>query len=461
MSEVKILVIDDDPFIRDLLAKVLINEGYKVDTAEDGVKATEKISSEFYDVLITDLRMPEMDGMQLMYKALELQPDIDIIIITAYASIENAVEAIKRGAFDYIEKPFRLEKIRLVVKRALEQKFYKKEHERLKKEVERKYAFGNVIGKSEAMIKILDTAEHVAKFDISILILGASGTGKEIIAKAIHYNSHRKDEPFIALRCGAIPENLLEDELFGHVKGAFTGADYNREGRFKQAEGGTLFLDEIASMPPNLQVKLLRVLQEKEYSPLGSSSIYKANVRIIAATNVDIEKAVENKTFREDLYYRLNVVTIKIPLLKDRPEDIPILANYFLQSACEQYNLNRKILSKEVIKQFFNYDWPGNVRELENLMHQLAIMTANKEIIELDDLPPAYRKMSKGLTSSSDFFSSGLSFDEAINKYSRYLISEALKRSGGSKSAAANLLKMKRTTLIEKMKRLWDTSIIE
>jgi len=245
MSEVNIIVIDDDPFIRDLLAKVLINEGYKVDTAENGVKALEKISSEFYDLLITDIRMPEMDGMELMYKALELQPDIDIIIITAYASIENAVEAIKRGAFDYIEKPFRLEKIRLVVRRALEQKFYKKEHERLKKEVERKYAFGNVIGKNEAMIKILDTAEHVAKFDVSILILGASGTGKEIIAKAIHYNSHRKDKPFIALHCGAIPENLLEDELFGHVKGAFTGADYNREGRFKQAEGGTLFLDEM------------------------------------------------------------------------------------------------------------------------------------------------------------------------------------------------------------------------
>lgn len=454
MAEGSILIIDDEPNIREVLVTALNREGYRAESAADGLEGIKKIGSNLYDLVITDIRMPGMDGMQLLQKALEIEPEIYIIVITAYATIENAVQAMKKGAFDYIEKPFRLDEVKLVVDRALKQRFFAQGYERLSREVERRYAFGNVIGRSPAIIEILDKVEHIAKYDISVLILGPSGSGKEVIAKAIHYNNPRKNKPFIALHCGAIPETLLEDELFGHMKGAFTGADANREGRFRQAEGGSLFLDEIASISPALQVKLLRVLQEKEYSPLGTSTMMKTNVRIIAATNVDLEQAVKDRTFREDLYYRLNVVTIKIPPLKERMEDIPLLATHFLKAACEQHSIKSKIISKAVIKQFLNYEWPGNVRELENLMHQLTIMTADKDYIDLEDLPSSYRKSGRGLLLAPDLFSSSLSFDEAIEKYERYLIQEALRKCNGVKSKAANLLKTKRTTLLEKMKRL-------
>jgi len=454
MVEGSILIIDDEPNIREVLVTALSREGYLVDGAGDGLEGIKKAESTFYDLVITDIRMPGMDGMQVLQKVLEIQPEMYVIIITAYATIENAVQAMKMGACDYIEKPFRLEEVKLIVERALKQRFFTQGYERLRREVERRYAFGNVIGRSLALVEILDKVEHIAKYDISVLILGPSGSGKEVIAKAIHYNSSRKNKPFIPLHCGAIPETLLEDELFGHMKGAFTGADASREGRFRQAEGGSLFLDEIASISPNLQVKLLRVLQEKEYSPLGTSTLLKTNARIIAATNVDLEQAVKDKTFREDLYYRLNVVTIKIPPLKERMEDIPLLATHFLKSACEQHCIKSKIISKAVIKQFLNYEWPGNVRELENLMHQLTIMTADKDIINLEDLPAGYRKSGRGLLLAPDLFNSGLSFDDAIDKYERYLIQEALRKCSGVKSKAAHLLKIKRTTLLEKIKRL-------
>ena len=454
MAEGSILVIDDEPNIREVLVTALSREGYLVESARDGLEGLKKIESNFYDLVITDIKMPGIDGMQVLQRALEIQPEIYIIIITAYATIENAVQAMKMGAYNYMEKPFRLEEVRLIVDRALKQRFFVQGYERLHREAERQYSFGNVIGRSTALVEILNKVEHVAKFDISVLILGPSGAGKEVIAKAIHYNSLRKNKPFIALHCGAVPETLLEDELFGHMKGAFTGADLNREGRFRQAEGGSLFLDEIASISPNLQVKLLRVLQEREYSPLGTSSVLKSNIRIIAATNVDLEQAVKEKSFREDLYYRLNVVTIKIPPLKERLEDIPLLATHFLKTACEQHAIKLKIISKTVIKQFLNYEWPGNVRELENLMHQLTIMAAEKDIIEMEDLPLTYRKSGRGLILALDLFTSENSFDEAIDKYERYLIQEALKKCSGVKSKAAQLLKIKRTTLLEKIKRL-------
>lgn len=380
MAEERILVIDDEKLMREYL-KELLEPEYRVDTASSALEAVKMLRDEVYDLVITDLRMPKMDGIELLKQANEISPGTQVIVMTAYGSVESAVEAMKLGAYDYIEKPIQsLDQIELKVKRALERGKLIRENLYLRRELEKTLRY-NIVGKSPKMQEVFNKIAAVAKSDVTVLITGETGTGKELVARAIHENSHRKDGMFVPVNCGAIPENLLESELFGHEKGAFTGA-YKREiGSFELANGGTIFLDEIGEMPPHLQVKLLRVLQNGEFQRVGSPNPLKTDARVIAATNTDLQKSVEEGRFRQDLYYRLNVVNIKLPPLRERKEDIPLLIQHFLQ----KYGPDKEI-APETMKILLSYEWPGNVRELENVIESGCVLTKTN-IIRPEDLP--------------------------------------------------------------------------
>lgn len=448
-----ILVIDDDPDIRETMTTLLGMNGYEVTTVADGHSAIAAVKKDKYHMMITDLMLPQMNGIDIIKSVRNLDPDIQCLIITGYATVTTAVEAMKAGAFDYLMKPFNTAEVLILIKRALEFQTLQVENQQLKRNLEGRYRFGNLIGKGEGIKKVCSLIEKVAETDSTILILGESGTGKELVARTIHYNSPRRHKPLIPINCGAIPENLLESELFGHEKGAFTGASSLRIGRFELADEGTVFLDEIGEMSPALQVKLLRILQQREFERVGGTKTIKVDVRIIAATNIDLEKAVRSGRFREDLYYRLNVIPIVIPPLRERTEDIPLLIEHFL----EQFNRTKKKaikgFSQDAMSLLIFYRWPGNIRELENLIERLIILKG-EGIIVPEDMPDKilYSKRDDSIASFT-IPDGGINLKDVVEEFENNLIVQALQKAQGVKNRAAQLLSLNRTTLVEKLKK--------
>jgi len=386
MEKGRILIVDDEEIVRTSISDCLKKDGYEIVSVEDGYKALEKVNDEDWDLALVDLKMPGIDGLQVLRKINAVNPRIAVIIITAYATVESAVAAMKEGAVDYIMKPFTADELHIRIDKALEKSRLVTENIYLRQELTDKYKFSNIISKSKAMQEVFNLIEKVAPTDSTILIRGESGTGKELIARAIHHNSLRKDGKFIAVDCGALPETLLESELFGHVKGSFTGAIVTKRGLLEVANGGTFFLDEIGDLSAGIQSKLLRVFQEKEFRQVGGIKNIKVDVRLIAATNKDLEKMIKEGKFRDDLFYRLNIVPIYIPPLKERKEDIPLLVHYFLEIYNKKRSKNIKGVSPEAMNLLMEFDWPGNIRELENIIERLAIM-CDSEIIEAEQLP--------------------------------------------------------------------------
>ncbi|MEA3223734.1 MAG: sigma-54 dependent transcriptional regulator [Thermodesulfobacteriota bacterium] len=455
MSRYKILIVDDEAQNREYLEEVLAPTGHEVDCALNGQDAVAKISQDIYNIVLTDLYMPELDGLGVIRHIIESNLDCAGIIYTGYGSIKTAVEAMRIGAFDYITKPFKPDEIRVVVKKAIEYLKLREENLHLKEQLKARYKFDNIVGNSDKMQKVFEMVGKVAATESTVLILGGSGTGKELIARAIHYNSSRGQQPFVPVNCGAIPEELLESELFGHEKGAFTGAFRARVGRFEIAQGGSIFLDEISEMSPTLQVKLLRVLQEREFERVGSVKSIKADIRVIAATNKDLDEEVRKGRFREDLYYRLNVIPISLPLLRERKDDIPLLIKHFLAEYGSSGPNKIEDFSKDAISVLMQYSWPGNVRELENLVERM-IALCDGPVVEVADLPD------KILAGSSEVLcgipqvelpDGGIDLSSTVNEFERAIIIKALTKSGWIKNRAARLLHVNRTTLVEKIKK--------
>ncbi len=454
MNNERILVIDDSPEILRLFSDYLRAEGYEVDTAEDGARGIASVEKNFYDMILTDLKMPGIDGMEVLKFINERSPDSLCIILTGYGTVKNAVEAIKLGAFDYLTKPVKMDEILVTFQRAFEFRNLKRENVQLRQQLKRKYRFENIIGDSERMQKVFEIIEKVADTDSTVLILGESGTGKELIAKAIHYNSYRRDNPFVPVNCAAIPSELLESELFGHEKGAFTNAIRMRIGRFEMANGGTVFLDEIGDMNPLLQSKLLRVLQERQFERVGGTKTIKTDIRILAATHQDLKGLVQQRKFREDLYYRLNVIPIGVPPLRERRADIPLLTQHFLEQFNKRKKKKIKGIHEDAMGRLVQYSWPGNVRELENTIERMVILV-DGDIVMSSDLPEKFQEAagSAAQSQSQDIPENGICLDEAVNEYERRLILQALVKTGWVKNKAAQLLNLNRTTLIEKIKR--------
>lgn len=451
----RILIAEDDATNRENLQELLESEGYIVKAVTDGKQAMDEFVQERYDLVITDLRMPQADGLDVLKYVKDLNPDHLVILITGYGSVNSAVDAMKMGAFDYITKPMKDDLVKLTVTRALSYVKLKEENVVLKDHLREKSNLGKMIGYSEAIKKVFEKIEKVSLTDSTVLVHGESGTGKELVARAIHINSERKDRPLIPVNCGAIPEELLESELFGHEKGAFTGAIRTRIGRFELAQGGTIFLDEIGDMSPSLQVKLLRVIQEKEFERIGGVKTIHADVRIVAATNQNLEKLVEEKRFREDLYYRINVIPIFLPPLRERGLDMAILANHFLK----QFNRDKKKkvmrISSEAMSALLAYNWLGNVRELENLIEMLVVMKDEGEI-GVSDLPEkiSHRRGEGRKVYDVVLPEEGVDFNKMVIQFEKDLLVKALNQCGGVKNQAAKLLNLNRTTLVEKLKRL-------
>jgi len=453
-----VLVVDDTPEVRLSMAELLKEEGFSVDTASDGQEAIELLRTRFFDVILTDLLMPRKDGMEVLKFVIENSPESICIIVTGYGTIKNAVEAIKLGAYDYLTKPVKTEEVLVVIERALEVRNLRRENQVLKKQLRTQYGFDRIVGKSDAMQKVFDLIEKVADTESTVLITGESGTGKELIAHAIHYSSERRDQPFVPINCSAIPEELLESELFGHEKGAFTHAIRTRIGRFELANHGTIFLDEIGEMSPALQVKLLRVLQERKFERVGGIKTIEVDIRVVAATNVDLEEAVKQGRFREDLFYRLNVIPIHIPPLRERRSDIPLLIQHFLEKFQQKKKVPVEAIEPDALECLCSYDWPGNVRELENMIERLIILASGPKIT-IKDLPEHIlkaggRKFCTGINVPVPTIpDEGLSLSKTVEQIEKALILQALERTGWIKNRAAKLLKMNRTTLIEKMKK--------
>jgi DNA-binding NtrC family response regulator len=455
MKNAKILIAEDNQLSRENLAEILTMSGYDVRAVENGKHAMDALVQDKYDLIITDLKMPEADGLELLKFTKDMNPDNVVIMITGYGTVNTAVDAMKLGAFDYIVKPIKDDLVKLTVLRALSYVKLKEENITLKDQLHDKYDFGKMVGYSDCMKKIFDTIEKVSASDSTILITGESGTGKELVARAIHFNSGRKHQPLVTVNCGAIPEELLESELFGHEKGAFTGAIRTRIGRFELAQGGTIFLDEIGDMSPALQVKMLRVIQEKEFERIGGVKTIQVDVRIIAATNQNLEKAVLEKKFREDLFYRINVIPIHLPPLRERGQDIAILANHFLRKFDKLKKKNLSHFSQDTLGYLIRYLWPGNVRELENLVEMLVVMKEEGEI-EVSDLPPKLLNSKAHEPFAPCHISlpvNGLNFNEMVSQFEKDLLLQALRKSSGVKNRAAKLLNLNRTTLVEKLKR--------
>jgi DNA-binding NtrC family response regulator len=450
---VRILVIDDDPVILEVITKILKTNSYEVIAVPDGKAGIKQLESNSFDLVLTDLVMPDVDGLEVLDYVVSKSPTTKCIILTGYGTIKSSVDSIKKGAFDYITKPITSDELLVVIEKALKFRNLEDENTRLKRELQKKYRYDNLIGTSNAIEKIYELIEKVADTDSTVLISGASGTGKELIARAIHYNSSRNDKPLVVINCGAIPEELLESELFGHEKGAFTGAYKTRIGRFEMANGGTIFLDEIGEMSPALQVKLLRVLQEQKFERVGGTKTIHVDVRIIAATNKNLTIAINKGRFREDLYYRLNVIPIRVPLLKQRKSDIPLLIDFFIKKY--QKGKMRRItgFSPEAMDCVVEYDWPGNVRELENMIKRLIILCDSQTVI-VDDLPEHIQRNSRSIQQfEEDILEEGLTLDEAVKDYEKRLILEALEKSNWVKTKAAKILNINRTTLVEKIKK--------
>jgi two-component system response regulator AtoC len=440
----KILIVDDEAIVRDFISEVLIRMGHAPLAADSGEKAIEHLERTEFDVVITDFKMPGMSGIDVLERALQLWPDCRVIIITAYGTIERAVEAMKMGAQDYITKPISPDHLEMVVGKALDYKHLRIENRLLRNEISDKFSFENIIGKAPGMQAVFELIRRASPSDSTILINGESGTGKELVAKAIHYNSPRAKGPFIKMNCAALPEGLIESELFGHEKGAFTGAIRAARGRFELADGGSLLLDEISEIPPPLQAKLLRVLQEKEFERIGSGQTIRVDVRVIATSNRDLRDEVGRGNFRDDLYYRLNVIPIDIPPLRQKLEDIPLLCNYFLNNFCQRFGVPVKTLSEKVMQIFMSYSWPGNVRELENLLERAAVISKNQEL-KPGDFPPE-------ITSGIAAVPSGpMDVGMSINEAEKILILKTLKAHAGNKSRTAEVLGISTRTLRNKL----------
>lgn len=455
MRSPRVLILDDESTLRTALFRVLDRKGLSVITASKIEEAKSLCQTESgLDLAIVDLSLPDGDGLEFMTYLKSMNSATEVIILTGHGSIESAVKATQKGAFHFVTKPFNLEELLSVIEKALTHKKLQQENHQLRTELHKKYHFEQIIGQSEGIKNVLGLVEKVADTDSTVLVTGESGTGKELIARAIHYNSPRTQHPFVAINCGAIPAELLESELFGHIKGAFTGAVSNRVGRFEMADGGTIFLDEIGDLEPSLQVKLLRALQERCFEPVGSTKTIQVNVRVIAATNINLEEAVEKGQFREDLYYRLNVIPIIVPPLRERKSDIPVLLGHFLESF--RRNKNHKItgFAVDAMENLINYPWPGNIRELENLVERLTILKGTGEI-SVADLPVKYRSGSNANREigSVDIPEAGLDFNSAVDAYENALILRALEKTGWNRNQAALLLKLNRTTLVEKIKK--------
>jgi DNA-binding NtrC family response regulator len=444
MSE-RILVADDEPNMLDLFKKVLGKEGYQVVAASSGEEAVQKLDTERFDLLISDLKMPGLSGFDLLKKAKSVNPTMPCILLTAYGTIDSAVAAMKEGAYDYLTKPVNNDEITLTVKKALDLHRLTREVEQLREKVGVESALGNIIGRSKPMRDLFRLIERVAGSNTTILIYGESGTGKELVARAIHQQSPRRTRPFVAIDCGALPETLLESELFGHVRGSFTGAVSNKKGLFEEADGGTLLLDEIGDTTPAFQSKLLRVLQENEIRPVGGNKTLKVDVRVIAATNKDLKKSVERKSFREDLYYRLAVVPIIIPPLRQRREDIPLLADHFIRKYCERNGFEPKLILPKTLKLLIESPWPGNVRELENVIERAVLMSPGPEI-SADAL-----FMEPMVDQPEDALPEAIRM--ATETVEKEKIAEATRQAKGNRSLAAKLLGISRATLYNKLKR--------
>jgi two-component system, NtrC family, response regulator PilR len=441
-AQARLLVVDDERSMRELLSIVLRREGYDVTLAENGKMAVDRLERGRFDLLISDIKMPDMSGVDVLRAAKRIDPDLVSIMITAFAAADTAIEAMRLGAHDYLSKPFDVDELKIKVRNALEQRQLRQENVLLKRALGSSHQFANIVGRSEKMLAIFKLIEQIARTDSTVLVTGESGTGKEWVARAIHFYSLRRERAFVALNCGAVPETLLESELFGHMKGSFTGASANKKGLIEAAEKGTLFLDEIGEMNPLMQVKLLRVLQERKFRRLGGVEELEAAIRIIAATNQDLPKAVADGKFREDLFYRINVIPIHLPPLRERGEDIPLLAEYFLTKYRDQMSKDVHALSQTSMDLLEAHDWPGNIRELENVIERAVALEKSQTILP-ESLPEhIVRRVPKGPAAAGLLPESGFNLEEHVEGLEKEYIAQALARAGGVQVRAAELLGM-------------------
>ena len=450
MAMQRVLVVDDEENIRHSLRLILRRAGYLAETTPDGVEALKALERSSFDVVLVDLRMPRMDGLGLLAEVQARGYLSTVIVMSAYGSIETAIEAMKQGAYDYLNKPFKADEVVLTLRKAEERERLKAENRRLRNEIRKEYAFHNIIARGEAMGSIFRTVEKVSGYKTTVLIVGESGTGKELIARALHYNSNRSDQPFVVVNCGAIPENLLESELFGHMKGAFTDAVRAKKGLFEEAHEGTLLLDEIGELPLALQVKLLRVLQEEEIRRVGGTRMQKVDVRIVAATIKDLGEEVKHGRFREDLYYRLNVLQLRLPPLRERREDIPLLIEHFIDLHNKRLRTEVRCSSPQVMRLLLDYPWPGNVRELENAIER-AIVLSDDGQITVENLPPNIRESHDRVRQT--LLSGELSIKKTSKIIEEELIRRALTKTRGNRTSASKLLEISHRALLYKIKK--------
>lgn len=452
----RILIVDDDQSFRFLLEEALKKEGYFVGVAKNGEEALNIYKKESFDIVTLDIKMPKMDGFEVLSQMKQIHPEQLIVIITAYGAQKIAIEAVKKGAYDYFTKPFDIDELRLVIKRAIECNRLNKENRQLRQELQKRYGFNEIIGNSGKMLEVFEIMKKVIATDVTVLIQGDSGTGKELVARAIHFNSTRKNAPFVKINCAAIPEGVLESELFGHEKGAFTDASFKKIGRFEAADHGTIFLDEIGDMSLATQAKVLRVLQEKEFERVGSTTPINVDLRILVATNKDLFRAVKEEQFREDLYYRINVVSINLPPLRQRHEDIPLLFEHFMHKFNKEFDKSIKHISLGAMELLMKYSWPGNIRELENVL-QRAIILAEEDIITNKDLPFYIQCLDNEIkvdTESVDFSKSLIdTVKDIVDGVERQIIVKALEKTNWNRTESARMLKISRKSLFNKMKR--------
>jgi DNA-binding NtrC family response regulator len=452
-----VLVVEDEAPLRLAMADQLGQVGFDVAQAETAEEAIRRLEEFAFDIVITDLRLPGANGAEVLQAAVDRYPDIVVIVVTGYGTVKDAVDMIKRGAADFVTKPFQFDELLHVLRTALERRRLRLENAYLRSQLDARYRFSGLVGRSRAVRELCDVLETVAPTNTTILIVGETGTGKELVARAIHHNSLRRNQRFVAFNCSAVPETLVEPELFGHVRGAFTGAVGHRQGRFEQANKGTLLLDEVGTMSPMLQMKLLRVLQERQFERVGDSQPVRVDVRVLAATNSDLERLVREGTFREDLYYRLNVIEVRLPPLRERREDIPLLVAHFLERFGRELvpSRNGVTMSQEVMRHLMSFAWPGNVRQLENVVERALALSPGRQQIEASALPPEIRQAGSGIVEWAPCLpDEGLDLEEFLARTERDLIRRALERTNGNRSQAADLLRVKRTTLVEKIKRL-------
>lgn len=446
----KVLVVDDEGGMRHMLSVLLEREGYAIDTAEDGRMGLEKIRDNDYDLVLCDIRMPEMDGLSFLEESKKVKTDLPVIMMSAFGNVDTAIEAMKKGAYDYVSKPFKADEILLRLQRLTAQETLVHENENLKRVLHQQTNFNNIIARSPRMLEIFDTIRKIADYKTTVLITGESGSGKELIARAIHYNSPRSNKPFVAINCSAIPDTLLESELFGYIKGAFTGANKDKKGLFEEASGGTLFLDEVGDLPVPLQVKLLRVIQEEEIRRVGATNSQKVDVRLITATLKNLGESIKNGSFREDLYYRLNVLPLHIPPLRERKEDIPLLVEHFLSRFNKEMGKEVEDVAADTLQALSDYSWPGNVRELENTIERAMVLeTSNR--LTLEHLPDGIKNQE--VNPAIKAAANELSIKKMTTIMEQELIKKALEKTNGNRTWAAKLLEISHRALLYKIKR--------